>query len=242
MIKLYLVVIIIFFVSVSYSQSKIEIEKQSLLYKTNNVKIQTIDFGNGKKIVIKYNKNGKPSESHDYYDNIEVNITNYKYDKKFRLIEKSYFGYESGDGILEKYYYDDIGNVVKIISSGSDDSETNFFYDIHGNEIRIEIHWPDPETAPYSATTINTYEDNKLISSEQECTHRTNEVNQSKFTYNEDKLILIEDFWKYCQTNKIEFHTKESFEYFENGLIKESIKEGKYNETPEKKVYSYEFY
>lgn len=242
MIKLYLVLALVFCSSVSYSQSKIELDKQSLLYKTNKVKIQTIDYGSGRKNVTKYNQNGKPTESHDYFNNVDANITTYKYDKKGGMTEESYFGYESGDGMLSKYYYDENGNVAKIVSSGSDESEVRYTYDSQGNKTGVEQHWSDPESAPYFTSIINSYESGKLILSEQECTHRTNEVNRTKYTYYGENIILIEEFWKYCQTDKIEFHTKQTFEYFENGLIRECIKEGIYNEVPERKVYSYEFY
>ncbi|MBX7047328.1 MAG: hypothetical protein K1X86_15975 [Ignavibacteria bacterium] len=242
MSKLFLFLIVLGFAYKGYSQSKIERDKQSSLYRVNKVRLQTIDYNNGRKNITKYNMDGKPTEMHDYYSGIESNITNYKYDKKGRLTEESYYGYESGDGVLRKYYYDKDDNVAKIISEGSDDTEVNLFYDSHGNESGFEEHYQDPGSAPYFASIINTYELDKLIMSEQECNIRTNEVNRTIYTYNRENVILIEQYWKYCQTDKIEFHTKQSFEYFDSGLMKESIQEDISYSELEIKIYSYEFY
>ena len=241
--NLYLAMLIFCFVSSSYSQSKIELDKQSLLYKTNKVKIQTIDYGSGRKNVTKYNQNGKPTESHDYYNNIEANITTYKYDKKGRMTEESYYGYESGDGNLSKYYYDENENVAKIVSSGSDESEVEYSYDIHGNIIETEYHdialEPGP---PLFQHYLHTYEADKLTFTDEECTLRREEIFQTKYTYEESNVIMIEVFYKKCSTGEIILNSKQTFEYFENGLIKESIVEGIYNEAPQKNIYSYEFY
>lgn len=235
--------IFICFTSLSYPQSKIQIEKERTLYRVTKVKIQTIEYGNGRKELTKYNKNGAPTESHDYYDNVESNIKTYKYDKKGKLTEESYFGYESGDGVLNKYYYDQNDDIIKIVSSGSDDSEVEYSYDIHGNIIEAlykDIAFePGP---PLFFHYINTYEADKLTFTDEECTMRRGEISQTKYTYEGSNVILIEEFYKNCSTGEIILDSKQSFEYFENGLIKESIKEGRYNEVPEKKIYIYEYY
>lgn len=117
----------------SFSQMpRIEIDEERALYKNNKVKTLIITGQNGYKRVTEIDRDGKKMKSNDFCNNMEANITNYVYDSFERLMEESYYGYESGDGYSTTYYYDEEGNVESTITGGGDENKTFYRYESHG--------------------------------------------------------------------------------------------------------------
>jgi hypothetical protein len=242
--KLYIILIVfITFAGLCNSQSKIQLDKERSLYRENKVKTETIVSSDGNKSVTKIDKDGKRVEIKGYYNNAEANIITYKYDNADNMIEESYYGYESGDGYSTYFYYDNKGNIVKTRMVGSDENETRNNYDEYGNMIEteyIEIGLsPGP---PYFTEYKNVYENGNLISKENICNLRTESVYLTKYSYDNDKIILEEEFEKNCNDNTLKFQSKKSILYYENGLIKETASESQYKEGVIKSIYTYEFH
>jgi len=235
---LILSLIFLFFTPV-HSQSKIQIEKERALYRDNKVKIQTIDYPEGRKEVTKFNKNGAPIESHDYYDSEEVNATNYIYDKKGFLIEQTHYGYYSGDGDKTNYYYNEQGDITKTKTVFFEDNETFYEYGGHGNLVKTKsIYTVSPDEPSIITEYNNISKDEKLIFKEIVCGTHTEDVKQFKFNYEGSTLVLIEEFTKNCFSGTLMFTNKTTIVYFPNGLTKEVIQ----NQNSDKDIYTYEFY
>jgi hypothetical protein len=160
------------------------------------------------------------------------------------MIEESYYGYESGDGVTTSFFYDKSGNIIKKKSVGSDGGEEFYKYDNLGNLIQIQYGRDEPTSdPPYYIEYDNVYENGKLISKENLCNQQTEDIIQTKYIYSGDNVFQIEELEKNCRTNSVKFYSKKSIEYFENGLIKETTFESSYTEEGILKgVYSYEFY
>ncbi|HEY5535016.1 MAG TPA: hypothetical protein VIL99_08810, partial [Ignavibacteria bacterium] len=191
----------------------------------------------------KYNKSGNPIEIMYYNDNNKIRLVTSKYDNSGNKSEDSYLGYESGDIWSVYFYYDESGNTIKTKVVGSDDGETYFQYDEQGNLIQTE--WVDIGTnqpASYITEYKNIYENGNLLSQETICNSQIEDVVITKYYYNNSKVIKIEEDQKNCKDNSINFYSKKTIKYFDNGLIKETDYESTYTEGILKGVYGYEFY
>jgi len=228
-----------------HSQSKIQIEKECALYRDNKVKKETITATDGSKEIFKYNKKGNPVESRMYNpDKSEANITKYFYDEFDNLMKVSYMGLESGDLTETDYYYDDeSGNVIRLFVLGGDYDELRFIYDNQGNLIQ-EIANDVSETAgpPDFYSYINRYSNGELVSVENECTLTLESVPVTKYIYTQSNLTDVNVFDKNCSTGNLTLYSKETFLYYDNGLIKEQTYYGTYSDGERKFTYSYEFY
>ena len=229
--------------SICYSQSKIELDKERALYKDNKVKTEIIECSDGSKNITKYDRNGNPNEI-TYYDNgKKIRLVTCKYDNNGNKSEDSYLGYESGDMWSVYFYYDESGNIIKTKVIGSDDGETYFKYDEQGNLIQtkwVEIGATQPVS--YITEYKNIYENGNLASQETICNSQTENVIITKYYYNNEKVIKVEEDQKNCKDNSINFYSRKAIIYFGNGLVKETTFESSYMEVSNTGVYNYEFY
>lgn len=241
--KIFLLLMIAF-QSTSYSQmSKKDINEERVLYKNNKVKSVIIIGQNGFKSVTEIDREGKKVKSNDFYNNKEANINNYVYDSFGRLIEESYYGYESGDGFSTIYYYDEEGNVSSTITEGSDANKHVFKYDINGVVIYTEIIDVGIENSPpYIIEYENSYEGGKISSSLQLCNFKIESADYTKYQYNENLLSSIEKFDKNCNEGTLKFYSRDSYSYYPNLLIKQISSESIYNDRIEVSAYSYEYF
>lgn len=224
----------------SYCQlSKIEIDKERTLYKNNKVKSVIITGNKGFKNITEIDREGKKIKSNDYYNNQEANITNYEYDLNGNLTEESYYGYESGDGISHKYYYDENGNLIGDEEEwGGDESngpENQYYYDVSGNVYRMIKYGRE-------ISYDNIYEDGKLISASEICKEDDSMVYVIKYTYESDLLNSIEKYEKNCNDGTLKFSSRETYTYFPNMLVKQTSSEYDYDKSVEIKKYDYEYF
>ena len=231
---------IICFSVISYSQSRIQLDNERILFKTNKVNIETVICSDGSKSVTKYDKNGNRVEIKGYYNNVESNITIYKYDEHVNMIEESYYGYESGDGITTTFYYDESGNIFKTKTEGSDNNEAYFKYDDNGNLIKSEVVYFGE--APVVTEYKNIYESGSLVSKEDLCNNSRESIIKTNYTYIGGRVSTEEEYEKNCKTESTKFYSKKTIEYFDNGLIKETKFESSYTEGIQKTTYKYDFY
>jgi len=221
-------------------KSKIEIDKERDLLRTNKVKEIIIEGSQGLQEKTNIHKNGMKVETKGFYNNEESSIVNYKYDEKSNLIERFYYGYESGDGISIKYYYDKTGNVISDEEIwGYDESQgpqNHYYYDVSGNINRMIKY---EREINYS----NQYEEGKLISTAEICKEGDSMVSVIKYTYDSKNRISEENsFYKNCSSNELEPTENIKYLYYENGLIKRIEKEGKYTDGFIFLNYIYKFY
>ncbi|HEY5534235.1 MAG TPA: hypothetical protein VIL99_04745, partial [Ignavibacteria bacterium] len=213
------------------------------LYKNNKVKTEIIDYSDGSKIVTKYNKSGNPIEIMYYNDNNKIRLVTCKYDNSGNKSEDSYLGYESGDMWSVYFYYDGSGSIIKTKVIGSDDGETYFQYDEQGNLIQtkwVEIGTSQPVS--YITEYKNIYENGNLASQETICNSQTGNVIITRFYYENNNVIKVEEDQKNCKDNCINFYSRKAIIYFDNGLVKETTFESSYMEVSNTGVYNYEFY
>lgn len=240
-------IFILFILSISHTsfaqeniQSKIEIDKERELLIINKVKEIIIESNQGLIEKTKIDKNGMKTESNGYYINEESSIVNYKYDKNGNLELQSYYGYESGDLVSTKYYYDEIGNVIADEEVwGIDESkgpENYYYYDEFGNIKRM---------IKYGRETNydNQYEEGKLISTSEICKEGDSLVSVIKYTYNNENRVSEENsFYKKCSNDELELTENIKDLYSANGLIRRIEKEGKYTDGLIFLNYTYKFY
>lgn len=236
--------IFITIVTCSFSQesikSKIEIDRDRDLLRTNKVKEIIIEGNQGLLEKTKIDISGTKVETKGFYNNQESSIVNYKYDEKFNLIEESYYGYESGDGISTKYYYDETGNVIGDEEVwGGDESkgpENHYYYDEFGNINRM---------IKYGTETNydNQYVEGNLVSTSEICKVNDSLVYVIKYTYDKENRISEENsFYKKCSNDEFEITENKKYSYYENGLIKRIEKEGKYTDGLIFLNYTYKIY
>lgn len=219
--------------------SKKEIDKERALYKNNKVKSVITTGNKGFKNITEIDSEGKKIKSNDFYDNEESNVTNYKYDSYGNLIERSYYGYFSGDGISHKYYYDENGNLIGDEEVwGIDESngpDNSYYYDVSGNVYRMI---KDGSEINYN----NIYEEDKLISASEICKDDDSMVYVKKFTYDNDLLFSVENFEKNCIDGTLKFSSREIYTYFPNMLVKQTSYESNFSDGIEITKYDYEYY
>jgi len=241
---IFVLIIFIGFQNSSYSQmSRKEIDEERTLYKNNNVKTVIILSSNGYRNVTEIDREGKKIKSNDFYNNQEVNITNYEYDLNGNLIEESYYGYESGDGSTSIYEYDEIGNVKSILTVGGDENKTIFRYDSSGSVTIIEIYDiglnPQP---PFIKEFENIYTDERISTITGICNSNIETADYTQYTYDKDLLISVEKFDKSCKDGTLKFSSREIYTYFPNMLVKQTSYESDYSEGIEITKYDYEYY
>lgn len=234
------VILILTGVSSSFSQSRAALDKQYAVYQKNKVKTETIKYSDGITTVSQYDNKGRPTEVKNYNNGAESNVTNYTYDEKGYLKEESYFGYESGDIVNTKFYFDEAGNLTKTVSSGSLEHITEYYNDEPGNPVTIrysskDIDIPSHEMLIY----INSYENSQLVSVETVCKDNEDYTIFTKYTYNGENLTVNEEFDRDCSTGTIKFSSKKIYEYGENGLIANTIFTSAYIDGTKTGEYSY---
>ncbi|HEY5535161.1 MAG TPA: hypothetical protein VIL99_09545, partial [Ignavibacteria bacterium] len=191
----------------------------------------------------KYNKSGNPIEIMYYNDNNKIRLVTSKYDNSGNKSEDSYLGYESGDMWSVYFYYDESGNTIKTKVVGSDDGETYFKYDELGNLIQSE--WVDigtNQSASYITEYKNIYENGNLASQETICNSQTENVIITRFYYENNIVVNVKEDQKNCKDNSINFYSKKTIKYFDNGLVQETTFESSYSDGLINGVNNYEFY
>ena len=228
--------------SQSFSQSRNDLDKRYALYKNNKVKTETIEYSDGSRTVTQYDKKGRPTEEKSYNGTVESYITTYKYDKKGRLSEEVYFGYETGDGVNAKFYYDDSGNVIKSISTGSMQDTSEYINDEQGNAITIKNSTADMSAWTGLLNYKNTYDGGRLITIETLCSTGDDFTMYTKNTYDGENLITAEEFDKSCKTGELKFSSKKTFEYSDDNLVKQTTSQSAFTDGIRTGVYSYKKY
>jgi len=226
--------LLIIFVSFSFSQddkvlSKIQFEKQRMLYKKNNVKVESIYSDKGSETITKYDKNGKPKNS-EYNLNICIgSYTEYKYDRYGHLIEESNGG---GDGYIIRYNYDKKDNVISSGFKHEFDDEgnpTNYAYDRYGSLILNGV-----------ITINNKYKNRNILYSLEECIPNLIFTKIKRFSYDKkNRLILEESFIKNSTNDLIIISSRTTYKYYKNGLKKSTTFES--SDTDEIDIYNYKY-
>ncbi|MBS1494809.1 MAG: hypothetical protein JST55_14935 [Bacteroidetes bacterium] len=234
--------LIVFFTAQAYSQSRYDLEKQYAVYKKNKVKTETIIYSDGSKTISKYDKKGRPTEIINYDNGKESYSTTFKYNSKGLLESESYFGYETGDGVTNEFTYDDNGFMIKSVASGSQEDITYYENDSQGNAVKITYYNKGSNNPAGELNYKMTYSGDLLISIETRCKPGDESALGTRYTYDGANLIINEDYDKDCKTGKETFSSKKTFEYFDNGLIKETGYQSTYSEGVRKGSYSYETY
>ncbi|MBS1514812.1 MAG: hypothetical protein JSS63_07260 [Bacteroidetes bacterium] len=240
---LFIITISFIFTQTGFSQSKKDLEREYKVYKTNKVKTETIQYNDGTKTVNSYDIQGRKTEEVSYFENNQSNKTTYKYDSKGLPEEEKYFGFESGDSYTTKFTYDEAGNLIKTVSTGSLEDISEYANDEMGNPVKISYFSPTDTKSAYDFLEYkNTYANGMLTSIETKCKEGDETTFGSKFTYDGEKIILNEDYTKNCKTGAVTIGAKKTFEYSANGLIKLTKYSDTYLTEPRTGTYTYEYY
>lgn len=228
------------FISVQcFSQPRSDLDKKYSIYKMNKIKTETINYNDGSSTVTRFDKKGRPTEVKSYNSGVESYIVTYEYDKKGYLREESYFGFESGDGVTTKFYYDGSGQIIKSESTGSMEDITEYVNDEYGNALTIKYVSTDEKTSAGLLEYKNTYANGKLASIEAVCKEGDDITMYSRYTYDGENLIVNEEFDKDCKTGELKFSFKKIFEYDANGLLTKTDFTSTYTDGIKTGVYSY---
>ena len=108
--------------------------------KSNEIKITEYDEKGFEKHKpgekFKKDSNGRILEEEGYWEGRPASISTFKYDNQGNLIQDTYYGYESGDGFLNNYKYNDKGWMSEVIPEGEGPFyRMKYEYDKEGNKI-----------------------------------------------------------------------------------------------------------
>lgn len=199
------------------------------------MKTEIIYSDKNRKTITTYDRAGKPIDTEYFYNNTVSGGVSYKYGRNGNLIEDMYGGAESGDVLTNKYYYDEIGNVISSEElMGLDESgyKVNYKYDEFGNLI-----------LKGEKNIKNIYENGNIISSTEDCIPNSGSAELKKFIYDDkNNLIEYEVLSKNCNSDSTFFISKNTYDYFENGLKKNETFESSYTEGLEVFKYNYQYY
>lgn len=223
-----------------FSQPRSDLDKKYSVYKKNKIKTETINYSDGSSTVTKLDKKGRPTEVKSYNNGVESYIVTYEYNKKGYLSGETYFGFESGDGVSTKFYYDDAGQMLKSESTGSMDDVTEYVNDEYGNAVTIKYVTTDNKTSAGLLEYKNTYANGLLTSIEAVCKEADDITMYSRYTYDGENLIVNEEFDKDCKTGELKFSFKKIFEYGTDGLLTKTNFTSTYTDGVKTGVYSYE--
>ena len=161
---------------------------------------------------IKKDSNGRILEEEGYWEGRPASMVSYKYDTKGNLIQDTYYGYESGDGFLNNYKYNDKGWVTEVITDGEPSSPPRQYeYDKEGNKITEIYHGYESGKSKYKYDERGNIVEHEWISGDATLNNQ-GEVTTYKYEF-DSKGNWISKI-EYNGKNELQIITERTIEYY----------------------------